>query len=139
MNITKATSKDIKELLDIENEAFGGSGFELSKASFYYHLRKNFLYVAKDEKDQILGYILVFAYLKIPRIYSISISKNSRGKGIGSELISFVIDKFPNLRLEVRKDNTKAIKLYEKFGFKSEKILTSYYPDGCDGLFMVKK
>lgn len=139
MNIIKANSKDINSLLDIENEAFGGSGFELSKASFYYHIRKNFFYVAKDDNAEILGYILVFAYLKIPRIYSIAISKNARQKGVGTALMKFVFDKFSHLRLEVRKDNENAIALYEKFGFVVEKILPSYYPDGCDGLFMVKK
>lgn len=139
MKIIKANSKDIKELLNIENEAFGGSGFELSKASFYYHIRRNFLYVAKDENLQILGYILVFSYLKIPRIYSIATSKKVRNIGVATMLLKFVFDKFNFLRLEVRKDNTNAINLYNKFGFKVEKILPSYYPDGCDALLMVKK
>lgn len=139
MKIIKANSKDIKELLNIENEAFGGSGFELSRASFYYHIRKNFLYVAKDENLQILGYILVFSYLKIPRIYSIATSKKARNSGVATMLLKFVFNKFNFLRLEVRKDNANAINLYNKFGFKVEKILSSYYPDGCDALFMVKK
>lgn len=105
MKIIKAISSDANELLNIENDAFDGSGFELSKASFYYHIRKNFLYVTKDENGQILGYILIFAYLKIPRIYSIAVSKNSQGLGVGSAFMKFVLDKFSSLRLEVRRDN----------------------------------
>ena len=42
------------------------------------------------------------------------------------------------LRLEVRSDNLQARKLYNELGFVIEKTLPAYYPDGADGLKMVK-
>lgn len=130
-----ATNKDIKALLDIENESF--SEFKLSKASFYYHIKRNFLYVYENELGEILGYILVFNHLKIPRIYSLAISKKARGLGLGSEFMKFVLAKFESLRLEVNTQNLAAINLYTKFGFKVVKTLPNYYEDS-DGLEMLK-
>ena len=139
--IRKATNSDIKALLEIENESF--NEFKLSKASFYYHIKKNFLYVYELEsyksilkKGEILGYCLVFSYLKIPRIYSIAVSKKARNLGVGSAMLEFLTLEFKTLRLEVRSDN-KAIHLYEKFGFKKVKILPNYYED-CDGILMIR-
>ena len=139
--IRKATNSDIKALLEIENESF--NEFKLSKSSFYYHIKINFLYVYELESDksilkkmEILGYCLVFSYLKIPRIYSIAVSKKARNLGVGSAMLEFLTLKFKTLRLEVRSDN-KAIHLYEKFGFKKVKILPNYYED-CDGILMIR-
>lgn len=136
MKIRLARSSDTKKLLKIENRVFSKDDFALSKASFYYHIRKNLLYVAVDEKDEILGYILVFNNLKIPRIYSLAVGVVNQG--IGSKLLKFVCEKFKTLQLEVRADNFKAIKLYEKFGFKKIKILKAYYLDGTNGIKMKK-
>ncbi|MCZ6104653.1 GNAT family N-acetyltransferase [Campylobacter ureolyticus] len=138
--IRKATNSDIKALLDIENESF--NEFKLSKSSFYYHIKRNFLYVYEQsdksilKKGEILGYCLVFSYLKIPRIYSIAVSKKARNLGVGSAMLEFLTLEFKTLRLEVRSDN-KAIHLYEKFGFKKVKILPNYYEE-CDGILMIR-
>ncbi|PSM53251.1 ribosomal-protein-S18-alanine N-acetyltransferase [Campylobacter blaseri] len=136
MKIRLAHSSDVKRLLEIENRVFSKDEFALSKANFYYHIRKNLLYVSVGEKDEILGYILVFNKLKIPRIYSFAVAVQHQG--IGSKLLNFVCDKFEALQLEVRADNFNAIRLYGKFGFKKYKILKAYYPDGADGIKMKK-
>jgi ribosomal-protein-alanine N-acetyltransferase len=53
----------------------------------------------------------------------IAIHPDFQGKGLGKKLLSFSIadleqKKFKNYSLEVLKDNTIAIALYESFGFK---------------------
>ncbi|QKF65418.1 GNAT family N-acetyltransferase [Campylobacter corcagiensis] len=128
----KATNADVNALLKIEEESF--SEFKLSRASFYYHIKRNFL-VVYEKNGEILGYALVFTYLKTPRIYSIAVSKSSRNLGVGSEILNYLTTKFNSLRLEVRSDNKTAINLYKKFGFKVIKILPNYY-ENCDGLKM---
>jgi len=47
-------------------------------------------------------------------------------------------DGFNTVVLEVRKSNLKAISLYKKFGFTEEKILSKFYPDGEDAIYMIK-
>jgi ribosomal protein S18 acetylase RimI-like enzyme len=41
-----------------------------------------------------------------------------------------------NCHLEVRSNNFKAISLYEKNGFRKEKVVNTYYPDGSGCLIM---
>ncbi|NLY04276.1 MAG: GNAT family N-acetyltransferase [Campylobacter sp.] len=132
ITLRKANKLDILAILKIEEESF--NEFKLSRASIAYHIRRNFMIVAEDERG-ILGYVLVFDYLKIPRIYSIAVSQKARNLGVGSVILRYLTKEFKALRLEVRSDNYKAISLYEKFGFKSSKILPKYYED-CDGLEM---
>lgn len=139
MILDRAVLKDVSELLNIENETFDKFNSPLSRRAFRYHIKKNFMLLARGDGGEILGYILVFGYLKIPRIYSLAVGKNARGKGIGKALINEAKSKFKSLRLEVRKDNEAAINLYEKAGFKSVKILPKYYGDGQDGLEMILK
>ena len=45
---------------------------------------------------------------------------DSRGLGLGSCFLAFVAEKYPDaiLRLEVEAENTRAVKVYEKSGFR---------------------
>jgi len=106
--IERANLGDASELSRLENEVFDKFNCPLSKRSFIYHARKNLLLIFR-RNGEILGYILVFAYLNVPRIYSLAVSPKARGKGIGKALLAAVTAKFDALRLEVRTDNQKAI------------------------------
>jgi GNAT superfamily N-acetyltransferase len=49
------------------------------------------------------------------------IDDSQRGKGLGSKFMTFMEEEYPQarrFRLEVTKDNTGAIELYKKLGFK---------------------
>lgn len=134
--IRQAISKDVNELFRLEMSVFEADDFALTKRSFYYHIKRNLLLVAKKD-DEILGYILVFSHLKIPRIYSLAVSKKARNLGIATLLLDNILSKFPTLRLEVKQNNQNAIKLYQKFGFKIIKKLPKYYKNE-DGILMIK-
>ncbi|WP_249321577.1 MULTISPECIES: GNAT family N-acetyltransferase [unclassified Campylobacter] len=136
MTLQKPNLTDIKALFELESASFDRFSSPLSKRAFRYHIDKNFMLAAK-ENGEILGYILIFAYLKTPRIYSLAVSPKARGKGVAKALISEVLSWFESLRLEVRVDNVAAINLYKKFGFKQTKTLSKYYDDGCDALEMI--
>lgn len=64
------------------------------------------------------------------RILSIAVSPKGQGQGIGNQLLAAAMDYFhekkvPRVRLEVRPDNSAALRLYEKWGF----ILEGYTVD----------
>ena len=138
MNIIKqAKLKDLNTLFVIENRVFNNDPFALSKSSFRYHLQKNIIFcIEVDEK--IAGYILWLKRKDSYRLYSLAVDNDFQGLGLASKLLE---NSFENLKdkkrftLEVKVKNEKAIKLYEKFGFKVKKVLKDYYED-CDGFLM---
>ncbi|RXJ67739.1 GNAT family N-acetyltransferase [Halarcobacter ebronensis] len=136
MKIEKATKSDVKTLFEIEKNVFLGDSMALDLSSFYYHVKKNNLYKVVIE-NKIAGYILWLNRKHFYRLYSLAILDEFRGLGIASKLLEFSLEKLKdkNMQLEVRKSNFKAIKLYEKFGYKVAKELRDYYEDE-DGLLM---
>jgi len=136
--IKKAKKENLKFLYDLENKVFTNDPFSLSKESFKYHILKNNLYVIEiDEK--IVGYILWLERKNYFRLYSLAIDSDFQALGIASKLLEYSFEnlKNKNYSLEVKITNIKAIKLYEKFGFKIKKVLKDYYEDS-DGYLMVK-
>ena len=81
---------------------------------------------------------------KVSHLLSIAVLKKYQGMGIGSGLLKEYLrrlaeDGFNISYLEVRVSNTKAIRLYEKFGYKKLRVLPFYYLDGEDAYLMVKE
>ena len=75
------------------------------------------------------------------RLYSISVSPNAFGKGIGRALIDackrIARERgCQRMRLEVRASNQRAISLYERSGFCVIGKKPAYYDDGEDALQM---
>lgn len=143
MILRQAVLQDAKKLFVLEQELFEPQNYPLSYSSFVYHVKNNLLFLAQEE-GEIVGYILVLIKRKIPKIYSLGISKNHRKKGIGAKLLVHAVEQlrakeFSSLVLEVRTDNTPAQELYKKFGFATKRIEKGFYKDGCDALIMEVK
>ncbi|MGQ0502549.1 MAG: GNAT family N-acetyltransferase [Panacagrimonas sp.] len=78
------------------------------------------------------------------RIYSMIVSPDTRGLGLGVSLIHAAMDASREagrsiIGLEVRADNIAAKALYEKLGFQVTSHLPGFYDDGADGLRMERK
>lgn len=98
-----------------------------------------------DAGDQLAGYALLLFHqgTQLSRLYSIAVKPEFRGQRIAQSLVEqcerAALDQgSTTLRLEVREDNTAALKLYEKMGYKTLKLLIHYYDDLCDGRRMQK-
>ena len=135
--IIQANIKHTKALLALEIELFSKDDFPLSIGSFYYHIKRNKLFIYIQD-SKIIGYILWLKRQKYYRLYSLGVSKEFRTSGVAQKLLTYSFDHLDTLAfsLEVRTTNQNAIKLYEKNGFKIQKLLTDYYPDHCDGYLM---
>lgn len=109
---------------------------------FYYRIFPEGFLVAKLG-DKIVGYIIfLIERNSIGHIISLAVHPDYRRRGIGYMLISSAISFLSSLniksvKLEVRVSNTAAIKLYEKVGFRKNKLLRRYYMDGEDGYLMI--
>ncbi len=136
MKIERANKDDVKALLKIEEELFYKDSSALSNRAFSYHLNKNIIFKALIE-NKVVAYILWLERKSFYRLYSIAISKEFQGMGIGKALLEYSLEILNKniFELEVRVSNEKAIKLYEKFDFKKIKLLKEFYDDE-DGLKM---
>lgn len=110
----------------------------ISKENFKEMIQAQEIFVAKIQ-DNIVGYITFnikeknnpsMRYRKQLQIEAICIDEKNRGEGIGTELLEYA-RKFgkenncTDLYLTVNKENEKAIKIYERFGFKVKSIAYS--------------
>ncbi len=79
---------------------------------------------------KLIGYLNYYVIYNRLEIANFRVLDEYQRRGIGTELLSFLINKYPkvdNITLEVREDNIKAINLYKKMGFKQVAIRNNYY------------
>ena len=77
------------------------------------------------ENNEIMGYAMIAKSFSTEFgkrciwIEDLYIKEQHRGKGIGKDFFNFITDKYSDsiFRLEVDKDNEKAVNLYKKSGF----------------------
>ena len=142
IKITEMTRDDVNEVIKIEEASYGEHHW--SKDSFYSEVTNNLAryYVAKDESNNILGYIGSWFIIEEAHITNVSVSPEHRRKSIGEALLVHVIqqcykEKIKYITLEVRISNKPAINLYEKYQFKSLGTRKHYYQDNNeDALIM---
>jgi len=74
-------------------------------------------------------------------ILTLGVLPDWRRKGIAGALLRKCETQMhmSQVKLSVRRSNTAAIRLYEKFGYKQEDIWDKYYQGGEDGLVMKKE
>ena len=142
VQIEEMTTEDVNEVIKIEEASYGEHHW--SKDSFYSEVSNNLAryYVAKDENNNILGDIGSWFIIEEAQITNVSVSPEQRRKSIGEALLVHVVqqcykEKIKYITLEVRVSNEPAIKLYEKYQFKSLGTRKHYYQDNNeDALIM---
>lgn len=94
---------------------------------------------------EVLGnlVLLLRADSRRARIYSVVVSPQARGLGIGNRLVDAAEraakrEGRESVSLEVRADNTAARALYAKRGYRQAEALAGYYNDGADGIRLVR-
>lgn len=132
----------IEDVLKIEEQAYGEHHW--SKDSFYGELSNNLAhyYSAFDTDNNLIGYAGSWRILEEAHITTLAVKPEMKRKKIGEALLNKILqDCYENdikyLTLEVRVSNTAAIKLYEKYGFKSLGTRKGYYQNNNeDALIM---
>lgn len=148
-HIREAVLADVPALARLEQHSFDTD--RISQRQFRYLLtRANAvvlvaLSVAEDADAQLLGnLVLLFSKAtSVARLYSLAVHQDCRGRGLGRCLIKAAEAQAwarhrAWLRLEVRKDNAPAIKLYESLGYRKFGEYQGYYQDQMDALRLEK-
>jgi ribosomal-protein-alanine N-acetyltransferase len=97
---------------------------------------------AVGEDGVLLGYLVLSRYVDAWHVMNVAVAPARRRQGIASALLErlFEVTRDDSRRgytLEVRVSNIAAIRLYERFGFRSRGIRRGYYVDNReDALIM---
>ena len=140
-----AKQSDLDALVALEHSCFQYD--RLSRRSFRHHIRstKRDLTVA-ERAGHLLGYGLVLYHqgTRLARMYSLAVSPDARGLGLGRGLMQALEHNARRagrhyMRLEVAMNNTGAIALYELEGYRPFGEYLDYYEDHSNALRMHKR
>lgn len=89
------------------------------------------------DNNILVGFLIYNKCYEIIDLLYIVVDTIYRNNGIGSKLLEYLISNYDyeKILLEVRCDNSNAIKLYKKFNFKIINIRNKYY-DNMDAYVM---
>ena len=142
--LREAGPADIDALAKLEAECF--STDRLSRRSLASLARVPSAFVVLASLDAPVGYagLLTRRGTRSARLYSIAVSPNSVGRGVGRRLLQAIEDEArrrgaSRLHLEVRADNVSAIHLYERMGYRRVGRRDDYYEDGAPALLFARQ
>lgn len=142
--VEKAELKDLDILHKIERESFSENAFPKSFLK-YLIVQHNSVFLKAKINDEIVGCIAGLPQnpYSISRVYTLEVKPEFRRKGIASKLLQTLENEFKKRGvtltiLEVEVDNTAALNLYRKFGYKTVGILKDYYGKNRNGFEMAK-
>lgn len=83
------------------------------------------------EDEIVLGYLEIRLVDGVVDIMNLFVSEGQRKKGIATSLMNEMIEKedYNRIMLEVNENNTEAIRLYTKLGFKEISFRERYYDE----------
>lgn len=137
VRVRRAELSDLDDLVALEERTFDSD--RLSRAQYRRHLDSDSaqVLVASANHRRFLGTAVLFFRKSsgVARLYSLATQPEARGKGVGTALLEAAERAAKRrgcraLRLEVRTDNTMAISLYGRLGYRHIGHYPQYYQDG---------
>lgn len=142
MEILEMNQQDVEGIFNLECECFSSPWSKKSIEDELSNPLAKFFVAHSD--GCVVGYIGTHTVLDECYITNIAVSKNSRGRGIGTSLLKAALSSAGEngasfITLEVRQLNLVAIGLYKKLGFEPQGIRKKFYESPQeDGVIMTK-
>jgi ribosomal-protein-alanine N-acetyltransferase len=138
VEIRRLTYADLPQVVAIERRAFTTPW---SLAMFVLELSKpSGVCLAAVVETELAGYLVCSRYDTVWHVMNVAVDPDRRRRGIAIALIAALLERIGDdaqVTLEVRRSNTGAIALYERFGFRSAGLRPRYYADnGEDAVIM---
>ena len=140
--ITPMTHEHIPQIAALELLCFA---VPWSKDAFANEIKNNLAsYNVMLDGEKVIGYYGLWHVLDEGHITNIAIHPDYRRKGLGSEMLSHMINNaelvcIKHLTLEVRASNTAARALYSKHGFIPAGIRHKYYSNNNEDAVIMNK
>ena len=122
---------DIGDVLAIENDVYP---FPWTRGNFLDSINSGYeTWILRDGAGALNGYFLLMPSVDDAHLLNITVHRDLQGKGIGLLLLDKAKAitserKLHALLLEVRPSNTRAEKIYERYGFARIGVRKGYYP-----------
>ena len=122
---------DISDVLAIENDVYP---FPWTRGNFLDSINSGYeTWILRDGAGVLNGYFLLMPAVDDAHLLNITVHRDLQGYGIGLLLLNkaraITLDrKLHALLLEVRPSNTRAEKIYERYGFACVGVRKGYYP-----------
>lgn len=144
VRVRAGTLDDLDALVALEERVFDSD--RMSRRSFRRMLTKaNAVLLVEGDPARLRGYVLVLFHAGSPlaRLYSLAVDPTARGRGLGRALLeaaerAAVERECIEMRLELRRDNTAAAKLYTAHGYRQFEVQADYYEDHMDAIRLDK-
>jgi [ribosomal protein S18]-alanine N-acetyltransferase len=146
MKVRALTFDDLPGVLELENVLFTDDAWseqtyrgELADPGGTRH------YILAEEDGVLAGWAGLAAAGGQGDVLTIGVRPELQGRGVGSILLTALLEEAAlrgcgEVFLDVRADNDRARRLYERFGFTAVGVRKRYYqPSGVDAIVMVRE
>ncbi|WP_114810657.1 ribosomal protein S18-alanine N-acetyltransferase [Paraburkholderia kururiensis] len=129
--LSPMTESDLDEVVSIEKVAYE---FPWTRGNFEDSLRNGYFGICmRHVTGTLLGYCVLMPVVDEMHVLNLCVAPSAQGAGAGLALLREAVrmarnQRLEGLLLEVRPSNHRAIRLYERFGFKSIGRRKNYYP-----------
>jgi len=146
MKVRELTHDDLPAVLELENLLFTDDAW--SEQTYLGELKNpggTRHYVVVEDDGVFAGWAGLAASGGQGDVLTIGVRPELQGRGIGATLLSALLEEAAvrgcrEVFLDVRADNDRARRLYERFGFTAVGVRKRYYqPSGVDAIVMMKE
>ena len=131
LNYEPMQQADLADVLALEESVYP---HPWSMSNFVDSLNSNYeAWVLRDQNGALLGYFLLMAIVDEAHLLNVAVSAERQGQGLGRFLLNQAVAcsrglGMTSVLLEVRPSNERALKIYERYGFKQIGRRKGYYP-----------
>jgi ribosomal-protein-alanine N-acetyltransferase len=131
LNYEPMREADLADVLALEESVYP---HPWSMGNFADSLSSNYeAWVLRDQDGYLLGYFLLMAIVDEAHLLNVAVSAEKQGQGLGRFLLNQAVAcarglGMESVLLEVRPSNTRALEIYERYGFKHIGRRKGYYP-----------
>lgn len=131
LNYEPMQQSDLADVLALEESVYP---HPWSMGNFVDSLSSNYeAWVLRDQSGDLLGYFLLMAIVDEAHLLNVAVSAERQGQGLGRVLLNQAVAcarglGMESVLLEVRPSNTRALEIYERYGFKHIGRRKGYYP-----------
>ncbi len=134
---------DLPRIVELEKQLFTSAW---SLEDYDYELTKNdyaHYYVIEDH-EEVLGYLGMWFMYEQATITTLGVEEKHQRQGLARKLMTHGLQEAQragctSCSLEVRVSNSRAIALYESYGFEKKAIRKDYYADNHEDAYLMIK